>query len=117
MKKRAKNMEPLCQTSEKEPEILSINDLEQIKSDIGRRIVEAFNYHPDPEIAFLLKTSCKTVRAFTEGDEFPPLEIILSIHTVTGVSLHWLLTGEGNKRLIPEISLVAVEEANLCGLA
>jgi transcriptional regulator with XRE-family HTH domain len=117
MKKRLKMAEPLCQTSEKEPEILSRDELAHIKSDIGKRIVEAFNYHPDAEIAYLLKTSCQTIKAFTEGEEFPPVEILLSIHKATGVSLHWLLTGEGTKRPSIEMPLVVAEESAICGLA
>lgn len=117
MNRRLRTAEPLCQTSEKEPEILSNDELGNIKREIGKRIVEAFNYHPDSEIAYLLKTSCKTITACTEGDEFPPVEILLSIHRATDVSLHWLLTGEGTKRPLPEISLVVSEESALCGLA
>lgn len=120
MNKRSNKVEPLFKTSEKEPEIISNNELTQIKFAIGKRVIEAFNFHPDSEIAFLLKISCKTVKSVTEGEEFPTAEFLLSVHKSTGVSIHWLLTGEGAKRPVPlpaEVTLMFAEEGALCGLA
>jgi hypothetical protein len=124
MNKRENNCkEPLCMTSEKCETVVSPVEAPEIKLNVGRRIVEAFNYQPDAEIAYILKTKCSVVRSFTEGEEFPPTEILLLIRQATGVSIDWLLTGEGSKRP-QEVSpaaapdfLVSREEAALCGLA
>ena len=92
-------------------------EMDHIKADIGRRIVEAFNYHPDSEIAFILKTSCKIVSSFTEGEDLPPTEILLEIQKATGISLHWLLTGDGTKYPTSTNSLIIAEEVVVSGLA
>ena len=111
-------------TSEKNETVVSPVGTPEIKIDIGRRIVEAFNYQPDAEIAYILKTKCSVVKSFTEGEEFPPTEILLLIRRATGVSIDWLLTGEGQKRPDAAVSakrapefFVAREESALCGLA
>jgi transcriptional regulator with XRE-family HTH domain len=70
----------------------------EIKANIGRRIAEAFNYQSDSEIASLLTISNKAVKSFIDGEEFPPIEILLSIRQVTDVSLDWLLTTEEVKQ-------------------
>lgn len=64
MSKPSEKTEPLCITSEKGEVIFSKAETRQIKADIGRRIVQTFNYQPDSKIAFLLKTNCATVRSF-----------------------------------------------------
>jgi hypothetical protein len=118
MSKREETTGPLCMTSERGEKIISVSEMSQIKNSVGRRIVEAFNYHPDSEIAFLLKTNSKTVKSFTEGEELPATQILLSIHKITGVSIHWLLTGEGTKRAVHETPYMVPEgEVILSGLA
>src|SRR5215203_3265480 len=97
-----KSTELLCTTSERQEKIIPLDELEQNKKAIGGRILEAFNYSSDYEIASLLKTSRKTVNFIIEGEDFPSIEILLCIYRVTGASIHWLLTGEGTKRPIQE---------------
>ena len=109
--------EPLCMTSEKGEKIFSAGEMTQIKNNIGSRIVEAFNYQPDLEIAFLLKSNCRTVKSITEGEELPGTEMLLTIHKTTGVSIHWLLTGEGAKHPIKDVPLVLMHESAILGLA
>ncbi|MBS1793504.1 MAG: helix-turn-helix domain-containing protein [Acidobacteria bacterium] len=96
-------MEPLCETSEKGEKLFVKTEIEQIGLEIGRRIVEAFGYLPDSEIAVLLKTNTETVRKFTEDGRLPPTEILLGIHKLTGASLDWLLTGQNApaKKIVP----------------
>jgi hypothetical protein len=114
---KAEKKEPLCETSERCEPILSDDELERMKSDVGRRIAEAFEYRSDREIACLLKTSCKSVNAFLVGEEFPSVEHLLLIHCVTGVSLDWILTGEEARVSgLPNIVIPADEWASL-GLA
>lgn len=117
MNKRKNSPEPLCMTSERAEKYISPIEMDHIKADIGRRIVEAFNYHPDSEIAFILKASCKAVSLFTEGEELPPTEILLEIQKATGTSLHWLLTGDGTKYPASTNPLIIAEEVVISGLA
>jgi hypothetical protein len=86
--------EPLCATSERLEKLISDDEIRRITSAVGSRIIEAFNYRSEYEIAVLLKTSCKTVWCLTAGEELPPVEMLLCIHKLTGVSIDWLLTGE-----------------------
>lgn len=104
-------------TSEKGEEFFSEKEISRITANIGRRIIEAFNYQPDAEIAFILKTSCTTVKSYTENEELPTVEMLLSIHKMTGVSIHWLLTGEGTKYANFGGHLIASEELMHSGLA
>lgn len=66
------------------------------RTGVGGRIVEAFDFSAETEIAGLLKISCKTVRRLTENEELPTTEMLLCIHKLTGVSIDWILTGEGD---------------------
>ena len=107
----------MCETSERCRPILSEDELEKMKADVGRRIAAAFEYRSDREIACLLKASCKDVSAFLAGEEFPSTEHLLLIHCVTRVSLDWLLTGEGARVNEPRNVIVAAEEWVSLGLA
>jgi transcriptional regulator with XRE-family HTH domain len=114
---KVEKKEPLCETSEPCRPFLSESDLEWMRVDVGRRIAEAFDHQSDREIACILKTSCKTVSAFIAGDEFPSVEMLLLIYRVTGVSIDWLLTGEGMKSNAPPSVVYAPEEWVSLGLA
>ncbi len=87
----------LCMTTEKAQELFCQEELGQIKNNIGKRIIEAFEYKTHSEIASLMKTSCKTLTSNIEGQQIPPTEMLLCIHKLTGVSIHWLITGQGTK--------------------
>jgi hypothetical protein len=117
MNKRNDKKEPLCMTSEKGEVFFSEDEISQNKADIGMRIIEAFGYQPELEIAFLLKTNSITVNSFIEGEEFPPTEMLLSIHRATGVSIHWLLTGEGTKHPSFNEHRIGSDEMAVLGLA
>jgi hypothetical protein len=114
---KAEKTEPLCETSERCKPILSEGELERMRLDVGRRIAEAFDYRSDREIASLLKTRCKNVSAFISGDEFPSVEHLMLIHCLTGVSIDWLLTGEGARSNAPMSIVYAPEEWISLGLA
>ncbi|MGE5341908.1 MAG: helix-turn-helix domain-containing protein [Candidatus Omnitrophota bacterium] len=48
------------------------------------------------EIASRLSIDFTTYNRFETGDRAPNIEILRKIYQVTGVNLHWLLTGEGD---------------------
>ena len=107
----------MCMTSEKRVGLVAHLEMKQTQNDISARIVEAFDFQPDTEIAFILGASCKTVKLFTEGKKLPSSKMLLRIHKTTGVSIHWLLTGEGAKYPVPVPSLTVTSETTILGLA
>lgn len=94
---RSFTFEPLCETDEKNEKHFSEVEIRQVVSETRRRILEVFHYLADREIAFLLKTNSAQVKAVTKNGELPSTELLLNIHRITGVSMDWLLTGEGAK--------------------
>src|SRR4051812_38023236 len=117
MNEREKIKEQSCGTSERGGVLISKEEMVKIKADIGKRIVEAFSYQPDAEIACILKTKCAIVKSVTEGEELPSTEMLLCIHKATGFSIHWILTGEITKHTNFTEFYVVSDEAALCGLA
>ena len=116
MKKYSSKSGPLCLTSEKRESFAAHLEVKQIQNDISARIVEAFDFQPDSEIAFILGTSCKAVRLFTEGNRLPSSKMLLRIHKTTGISIHWLLTGEGSKYPVA-VPMSVPGETTILGLA
>ena len=101
MKRTGFTFEPLCETDEKCEKLFSKSEMECLASNISRRILEAFHFLPEREIAFLLRTNSVHIKAFIEDGELPSTEMLLSIHKVTGVSIDWILTGQGAKYKYP----------------
>jgi hypothetical protein len=105
--------EPPCSTSEKDDVFLTADDLSCSRVDIGRRVAEAFDFKSDREIACTLRLRCKTIRRIINGEEFPLVEDLLCINRATGVSLMWLLTGEGTKYPVSNVVHHAAHAAGL----
>jgi hypothetical protein len=78
---------------------------------------EVFDFRSDREIACILRLSCKDIESITTGHEFPPAETMLLVKKATGVSLHWLLTGEGPIFPPPAMSVSHAYEMEVVGLA
>jgi cellulose biosynthesis protein BcsQ len=70
-------------------------------SSFGERLKDAFGNSQNKEIATLLGVSNPAVTAYLRG-RVPPAEKLVEIAKLTGYNLHWLLTGEGPKRVIYE---------------
>lgn len=62
------------------------------------RVIEAYGGKSIQEIADSLEEKYQTVYGWLVGKRDAPLEILIRIGKQTGTSLHWLLTGEGEKR-------------------
>lgn len=95
------NNEPLCETSEPGERILSRDEVLSTTLAIGRRILEIFGYQDIANIVFRLRSRRSEIDAVVSGEAMPSVELLLAIRKVTGVSLDWLMTGEGQK-FIPE---------------
>lgn len=67
-------------------------------ADFGRRLRDIFGGVQNKEIAARLGVSRPAVTAYLQG-RIPSAEKLIEISALTGCNLHWLLTGEGPKRL------------------
>lgn len=66
------------------------------RSPFGYRLKEAFQGIPNKEIAKKLRVSNSAVTTYMLG-RIPPAEALVEISRLTGYSIHWLITGEGEK--------------------
>jgi chromosome partitioning protein len=73
------------------------------RSPFGYRLKEAFQEIPNKEIARKLGVSNSAVTTYMLG-RVPPAELLTEISRLTDCSIHWLITGEGEKFVNPEIS-------------
>jgi SOS regulatory protein LexA len=62
-----------------------------------KRILEAFNTDNLAEIARKLNISSQSVYKWRDAKSRPDIDTLLEISTLTNSSLHWLLTGRGQK--------------------
>lgn len=64
----------------------------------GDRLKDAFDNAPLADIAQQLGMTYHAIRNYAQG-RVPAPEILLQIFELTGCSIHWLLTGDGPKRI------------------
>ncbi|CAN5116899.1 hypothetical protein BH20ACI2_BH20ACI2_19370 [soil metagenome] len=94
---RYREQEPMCETSEKCERLMQREEMLPIGLEIGRRITEVFGYQRVSNIVFRLKSTSREINAIINGENLPSTELLLGIHRVTGASIDWLLTGQGEK--------------------
>ncbi len=73
------------------------------KLNFGQRLREAFKGASQTEIARQLGVSNSAVTNYVEG-RVPPAEKLIKIADLTGYSIHWLITGDGPKRVYEQKS-------------
>jgi chromosome partitioning protein len=66
------------------------------RSPFGYRLKEAFRDIPNKEIAKKLRVSNSAVTTYMLG-RIPPAETLVEISRLTNYSIHWLITGEGER--------------------
>lgn len=66
--------------------------------DFGKRFKKAFGDAKNYRIAAQMGISDAAVKNYVDG-RVPGPEALLKIHQLTGCNLHWLLTGEGSRRV------------------
>ena len=93
----SRSTEIICETTEPTGAPLAKDELERICTDVACRLHDAFDFRSVRDIAIILRASCRSVEAFINGREFPSTDLLLQAHAATGVSLHWILTGEGSR--------------------
>ena len=69
------------------------------KDDFSLRLKEAFRTNEVAEIARKLAVTYQGAKNCIEG-RIPAPEVLIAISNSTGCSIHWLLTGEGEKFII-----------------
>lgn len=67
-------------------------------ANFGLRLREAFKGASQTEIARQLGISNSAVTNYVEG-RIPPAEMLIKIADLSGYSIHWLITGDGPKRV------------------
>lgn len=70
------------------------------KSDFGRRLKEVFDNATNQEIARKIGVSPPAVQNYVNG-RIPDGEKLILISSITKCNLHWLLTGQGDKYVVP----------------
>lgn len=76
-------------------------------TELFNRITEAFGTDNGAEIGRKLKLSKNLVYRWRDGLGIPTSETFLEIFKCTGVSLHWLMIGEGEKYVGASVTDVA----------
>lgn len=74
-------------------------EMAQIKIEFANRLKEVFRGLTDAEIARRCKVQQSAVKNYVDGSRLPTADVLLQIARVTGVNLHWLLTGSGSRRV------------------
>ncbi len=87
----------MCETSEKGERLFSRDEIMSVNFDIGQRILEIFGNQDVSNIVFRLRSTRNEINAILDGMSLPSCEILLGIQRLTGVSIDWLLTGEGDR--------------------
>ena|SRR6185436_16462047 len=78
-------------------------------SAFGARLLEAFGDVSENVIADIMQVEVSELPKYLE-DEPPSAEQLKHISDFTGFSIHWLLTGEGEKRVRPEnVAIIPAE--------
>lgn len=74
-------------------------EMADIRRDFSMRLASIFPDANTGDVARRLYTTYATVRPYERGERLPIAEMLLQIHRVTGVNIHWLLTGDGPRRV------------------
>ncbi len=85
--------------------------------EFAHRLRESFDNVLNSEIARRINSTDATIKAYTDGDHLPTPDILLRITRATGVNLHWLLTGNGSRRVETKALFTEIEEAKIYELA
>lgn len=92
----------MCETSEPGERLISRDELLPISLEIGGRILELFGYQKISTIVFRLRMNSREFTAVINGERTPSVEMLLGIRRITGASIDWILTGEGDKFITNE---------------
>ena len=92
---RREEDEIMCSTTEPCQGLVQGSDVRSV--EIGIRLQEAFDYDSVPDIAISLRAGIDIVSSLIDGRSIPTTELLLGVRKLTGVSVDWLLTGEGPK--------------------
>ena len=83
------------------------------KKGLPDRLRQAFDGATNAEVARRIDAVSGTVKPYFDGLRIPAPEILLKIARATGVNIHWLLTGEGSRRVETRNTFSEIEEAKI----
>ena len=69
------------------------------KEELIIRLLDVFNVKENKGLAVKFGVKPSTITSWKNGDNSPQYENILQKNELSGINLHWLLTGEGEKFL------------------
>jgi transcriptional regulator with XRE-family HTH domain len=78
------------------------------KAEIGQRLRELRGNESQADFARRLKADKNTIGNYERGDRSPDLDFLIRLKEVTGVSLDWLATGEGEARISEPLNAEAL---------
>lgn len=81
------------------------------KTPMAARLIEVRGVMDRDEFASLLGVPTSTLANYEQGERAPPIEVLRAIRQRTGVSLDWLIMGEGEMRPSQEIPPASPEAA------
>jgi hypothetical protein len=94
------------------------DEIAGFKLGVAKRIGEAFRGLNNTQIARLCRTTDTAIKNYRDGLRFPSPEMQFQMWRMTGVSIHWLMTGEGPMRLEKaEVIYTPEEESRIRELA
>lgn len=83
------------------------------KAGFARRLKIAFDHAINADIARRIGLTDAAIKGYTDGTALPVAETLMNIHRVTGINIHWLLTGEGPERVGRAESLFSEGEEDI----
>mgnify|MGYP002336116880 FL=1 len=102
--------ERMCETSERCERLFADGEILPINLEIGRRLLEIFGNQAISNITFRLKSTSQEINDILDGRSLPSCELLLGIKKMTGVSIDWLLTGEGSKYVTEPRELITNQQ-------
>lgn len=84
------------------------------QTPLGERLIQARGAMQRNEAAAALKTHLVTLGSYERGVAVPPADVLISMKAVYGISIDWLLTGEGEMR--PAVQITQATDGNAHGL-
>ena len=97
MRKREWGRWPMCETDETGERAFTRDEMIPIKLAIGQRLLEVFGYQSLSRIIFRLRAEKREIADILAGKTLPSTELLLAVHKITGASIDWLLTGNGDR--------------------
>lgn len=85
-------------------------EIQLLKDAFIERLRFAFDNASNAEIARRINTTDKSIKNYMDGDRFPSFPMLFQVSRVTGINIHWLITGRGPRREESAAEMFSAEE-------